>query len=500
MNQDSTAITQLGTIIGAMLEKVSLDGFHLDNAESDAKSKLPDQLRTAAELVERVQNQIDSTESKSLKLAKAQADAIVNSAMLMDELHAAQEELQIATDSAESANRCKSSFLANMSHEIRTPMTAILGYATVLHETGDLSKAPPERVEAINIIRRNGEYLISIINDILDISKIEAGKMELELIRCSPLGIVADIQSLMNVRAKDKEVSLSVKFEGELPESIESDPTRLKQILMNLVGNAIKFTDSGSVSIVCSVINLENDKIEPMVQFDVIDTGIGMNEGQMEMLFQAFTQVDISTTRQFGGTGLGLNISKRLVEMLGGEIVVQSKVGVGSMFRVTIPTSSLEDVPMLSEPLTSFCECSTSSKTNQKPLPQLDCRILLAEDGKDNQKLISFILKKVGAKIAVVENGKLALEIALAEKMKGTPFDVVLMDMQMPVMDGYTAVGQLRKRGYSEPIIALTAHAMSSDRKKCIDAGCDDYATKPIDKAKLIGLIDQYVRRASSAA
>ena len=416
---------------------------------------------------------------------------------------------------AELASQSKSEFLANMSHEIRTPMTAILGYTETLL---DPDQSESERLSAVHTVRRNGDHLLQIINDILDISKIEAGKLDVEHIRCSPVQVVSEVQSLMQVRADAKKLSFRIEFTGAVPETIESDPTRLKQILVNLVGNAIKFTEMGGVRLVTRFISVNGGQCppymanggqcppytagdgtekgfsvqEPMMQFDVLDTGLGMTEEQVGRLFQAFAQADTSTTRKFGGTGLGLMISKRLSEMLGGDITVESKPGEGSLFRVMVTTGLLEGVKMLDDPTTAVI-AQPEAVDFGDAVAKLDCRILMAEDGPDNQRLIGHILKKAGADVTIVENGKLALDAALAARDDGQPFDVILMDMQMPVMDGYEATGQLRQKGYSGPIIALTAHAMASDRQKCIDAGCDDYATKPIDRKKLIEKIRSHL-------
>ncbi len=277
-----------------------------------------------------------------------------------------------------------------------------------------------------------------------------------------------------------------------MPETIQNDPTRLKQILVNLIGNAIKFTETGGVRLVTRFVD---DGAEPNIQFDVVDTGLGMTKEQVGKLFQAFTQADTSTTRKFGGTGLGLMISKRLAEMLGGDITIESKPGEGSTFRVTINTGSLDGVKMIADPLSATIitpDMTATAPSTDQPALEGRC-ILLAEDGPDNQRLITHFLKKAGAEVTVKENGKLAADAALAARDEGNPFDVILMDMQMPVMDGYEATGLLRQKGYTAPIIALTAHAMAGDRQKCINAGCDDYATKPIGRKKLIETIRQHL-------
>jgi len=392
--------------------------------------------------------------------------------------------LRAAMERAKAANQSKSEFLANMSHEIRTPMTAILGFAENLL---DPDQTDADRVDAIRTIQRNGEYLLQIINDILDISKIEAGKLEVEPVRCSPVALIAEVQSLMQLRAGSKNLSLNVEYIGPIPESFETDTTRLKQILVNLIGNAIKFTETGGVRLVTRFV--DQDPANPVMQFDVIDTGIGMTEQQAARLFKAFTQADTSTTRKFGGTGLGLTISKRLARMLGGDITVDSRPGRGSTFRVTIAARPLEGVAMLDRPAEAMAARSEAPSAAPPEAAKLECRVLLAEDGPDNQRLIEAVLKKAGVDVTVVENGKLAVEAALAARDEGNPFDVILMDMQMPVMDGYEATGLLRQRNYTDPIVALTAHAMASDRDTCLEAGCDDYASKPIDRKTLIETI-----------
>ena len=393
-------------------------------------------------------------------------------------------------DAAEVANRAKSEFLANMSHEIRTPMTAILGFCDLLASEID----DPKQVEFIKTIKRNGNYLINIINDILDLSKVEAGKMEMELLPCSPCQILSEVISLMQVRASEKNLPILLRFDGPMPESIVSDPTRLRQILINLTGNAIKFTEKGSVQLVARLLDIESD--EPKLQFEVIDSGIGMSSKQLDNLFEPFQQLDNSITRKYGGTGLGLMISKRLTQKLGGDITVKSVPGKGSTFTVAINITPFE--------ATQLIECPTKIAMNGTPVQEktspkrllsdtkLNCRVLLAEDGPDNQRLVTLLLEKAGAEVTIAENGEIALALALREQKKGTAFDVILMDMQMPIMDGYTATRQLRSQNYTGPIIALTAHTMKADRSKCLEVGCDDYLSKPIKPNKLISSIAGY--------
>ncbi len=442
---------------------------------------------------------VDITDRKTAEEELRESNAMVVEALEREKrvtmkLERAMAELETAKAVAEAANRTKSEFLANMSHEIRTPMTAILGYTESML---DGTESEEQRLSAINTIRRNGEHLLQILNDILDISKIEAGKLHVEHIPCSPLQVVSEVKSLMQVRADAKNLSFIVEYVGTIPETIESDPTRLKQILVNLASNAIKFTEQGGVRLVARLINARpkgrQSPAEPMIRFDVIDTGIGITPEQLSRLFQPFSQADASMTRRYGGTGLGLMISKRLAQMLGGDILPGSNAHGGSTFSVSVPTGSLENVTMLTDPA-SLCpdECKASVKIDLTSALK-GHRILLAEDGPDNQRLISHVLSKAGAAVTVAENGQATVEVALEARLQGVPFSIILMDMQMPVMDGYDATRLLRKQGYDGPIIALTAHAMSGDRETCLEAGCDEYATKPIDRKTLVATIQQFL-------
>jgi signal transduction histidine kinase/AmiR/NasT family two-component response regulator len=409
-------------------------------------------------------------------------------------------DLREYAEHAQQATRAKSDFLANMSHEIRTPMTAILGFTDLLRHQID-----PDNHELLGhtrTIKRNGEHLLSLINDILDMSKIEAGKLQVEQIAVQPDTVVREVLSLMRVKADNKNLPISATLRTPIPCEIIADPVRLRQILVNLVGNAIKFTEHGGVSI-----EVYFDEAMEEIKFDIIDTGVGMTPEQVDKLFGAFTQADTTTTREFGGTGLGLHISQRLSTLLGGNITCESTYGQGSTFTVTIFTGNVDTGSMIpAGPLEeAIAEQPTKSSEPEKPIqnssdmPLQGLRILLAEDGKDNQRLINHHLTKAGAHVTIVENGKLAVE-ALCEGndvegplLSEPPFDMVVTDMQMPEMDGYTEASLLRQKGCQLPIMALTAHAMAEDANKCLEAGCDFYATKPIDKQKLIKLCAEAV-------
>jgi signal transduction histidine kinase/CheY-like chemotaxis protein/HPt (histidine-containing phosphotransfer) domain-containing protein len=406
----------------------------------------------------------------------------------------ANDTIQQQKEAAEAANAAKSEFLANMSHEIRTPLTAILGFAENLLDGGHDES---ERRSSLKTILRNGEHLLEVINDILDLSKIEAGKLEVERLAVSPAQIVADVLSVMRVRADAKQLPLRLRYLNSMPDLVQTDPTRLRQILINLIGNAIKFTSHGHVELIVELLGRQTDR--PQLRFTVADTGIGLSREQMDKLFSPFTQVDGSTTRKYGGTGLGLSISRRLARMLGGEVGVTSELGRGSQFAVLIDTGSLNNAKWIEQPneAVSRDDAPVSSQAERFPVP---CRILLAEDSPDNQRLISVILQRWGADVTIAHNGEMTAELAWNEFRQGRPFDVVLMDMQMPVLDGYSAARLLRSKGYQEPIVALTANAMSEDKERCLSAGCDDYAIKPIQRAELRRVLGEQLRRSSRPA
>ena len=390
-------------------------------------------------------------------------------------------ELEEARVEAENASKVKSTFLANMSHEIRTPMTSVIGYAEWL-ESGSIDES--ERQEATGAILRTGRHLLKIINEILDISKIESQKIDLEIMAVPLHNMLEESARLLSAQALAKGLKFEIKHSFPLPKIIMTDPTRLKQILLNLCSNAIKFTDEGEVSI-----DVVYEAASGKIKFSVNDSGIGIPAESIDSIFESFTQADSSTTRLYGGTGLGLNISKRLAEMLGGTIEVSSVLGEGSCFAVTIDPgeSSVND---FAEDYAVFSKTIAVQQETSDPvkLARLSGKVLVADDNSDNQRLVGFHLGKRGIKVVMADNGQQAVEHALVDD-----FNLVLMDMQMPVVDGLEATELLCSSGYSAPIVALTANASKEDMDKCLAAGCVDFLTKPFDKRRLNQVLEKYL-------
>ncbi len=399
--------------------------------------------------------------------------------------------LRNSRQEAETANRIKGAFLASMSHEIRTPLTAIVGFSDLLMVR---NRTPEEQEEFIRTIKRNGEHLLTITNDILDLSKIEAGRMRVENLVTSPTALIAEVCSMLRAPAIEKGLNLEVVYDGPVPQQIRTDPTRLRQALINLVGNAIKFTESGGITITAGLASPPTDQ-QPRFRIAVTDTGIGLSTEQIGNLFVPFLQADVETTRKFGGTGLGLSISKHLANLLGGDITVTSEPDRGSTFTITIATGSLEGVPITLKP-------TEIGVQGAAPLPEkfhLSGRVLLAEDGVSNQKVITTYLREAGCFVDLAPNGQQAIEKVMVNWRGGLPYDLVLMDMLMPVVDGYQATMQLRQQGYTRPIVALTANALAGDRNKCLNAGCNDFMTKPIDPLHFMKVVEKQLKLAQSS-
>lgn len=393
------------------------------------------------------------------------------------ELQLAKDAAESLKDEAEAANKAKSDFLANMSHEIRNPMNAIVGFTDVLRR--GLEDSPETRLKYLNTIHSSGNHLVGLINDILDLSKIESGKMELEICECQPYRLMGEVVSVLQMKAADQNLFLEHSIEGRIPISIQSDPTRLRQVLMNLVSNAIKFTSSGGVRIQAS---FREHGSRPQIQFRVIDTGIGMTEEQCAKIFEEFVQADSSVTRRYGGTGLGLAISKRLTEALGGQIVVTSVPGEGSTFEFCVDCGDVSDIALVDD-RTAAASMTTTHRSSAATLGMKfqPARVLVTDDTPANRQLVGLVLRKAGLEVDEAENGAQALE-----KVAACDYDLLLMDMQMPVMDGFTATAKLRESGVTLPIFALTANVMQADRERCEAAGCTGFLTKPIDIDKLL--------------
>jgi two-component system CheB/CheR fusion protein len=395
------------------------------------------------------------------------------------------QQLEHANRAARRANETKSEFLANMSHEIRTPMSSIIGYSEILSR----HLKDPDNLNCVSIIRNNGMFLLDIINDILDISKIEAGKIELvnEPFRIDHL--IQDLHALLELRAREKNLKLSVNVREKVPQVINSDAKRLKQILLNLLGNAIKFTSQGEVSLEIAYVRDKENRHR--IRFDVADTGIGLAEDQINKLFRPFVQADASVDREFGGTGLGLAISQRLAEGLGGNITVESKLGVGSTFSFAVNAGDVAEHELIT--MEAFDFKKTNPSDLQSSSVKLHGSVLVVDDRREIRFIAQQFIEEAGAKVATADNGKQCLEKVAAAEERGHPFDLIIMDMQMPVMNGYDATRQLRKQGFQKPIIALTAHAMEGDREVCLEAGCTDYTTKPLDKFEFLKLISEAI-------
>lgn len=393
------------------------------------------------------------------------------------ERESAMRALDHARKIADRANNMKSSFLANVSHEIRTPMTAILGFADLLAEN---QTSESERIDFAQIIRKNGVHLLEVLNDILDISKIEAGHLRIEMIEVRLPEILDEVIQLLRLRARDSSLELTVTCEGdETDRLVRTDPLRVRQILANLIGNAIKFTKRGSVTVLLRAHVEENALV---AEIEVRDTGIGISAEQIQALFQSYEQGDSSTARRFGGTGLGLAISQRLARLLDGSITVRSTIDKGSSFTFCF------QAPLA----TSFVEATTAGSEIEHAVIRLDGRrVLLVDDSLDNQRLVSMLLRRAGAEVEIAEHGRAAIEaIALGRSLGGShrEFDVILLDMQMPELDGYATARELRASGYRGRIVALTGNAAEDDRGRCIAAGCDDYSLKPVVRAKLLAI------------
>lgn len=408
----------------------------------------------------------------------------------------AEAEMIRARDAAEAASMAKSQFLANMGHEIRTPMNAILGFVDQL---GDPGSDPATERERIDIIRRNAHQLLHIVNDVLDISRLDSGAIVPAMSDCSPLGIAEEVVRLHLPRAQEMAIGLTLECLTPVPALAHTDGARLRQVLSNIVGNAVKFTERGAVRVTVSAGPPEDGK--RMLTLSVIDTGPGIDEAAMATLFSPFNQADSGMARRHGGTGLGLALSRKLAMMLGGNVTATSRKGEGSVFTIAIPVG----VVACSKDISGVEQLSAAAAPRPSE-EKLTGRVLVVEDGLDNQRLIGLLLRKLGLEVTIAENGLEGIKLLSYDRdpdrglCNPCPYDLVLMDMQMPVLDGYTATARLRESGSTVAIVALTAHSLEGDRQRCLDAGCTDYATKPVDRARLASLCRKWLGKSHTVA
>lgn len=396
---------------------------------------------------------------------------------------------RVVAEAARLACTARSRFFSNLSHELRTPMTAIVGFADMVTQAG---LTATQQADAICTIRRNCNHLLGLLSDVLDLAKLESGHVELCWSDVLVADVFSDLRSMFEWRAFDKGLSLEFDVACDMPSMIRADRVRLLQILINLVSNAIKYTERGSV-----VLRATYDAMAHRMTVEVHDTGVGIDACFLQRMFLPFEQASRANSVQAGGVGLGLAITKTLCDAMGGRITVTSTPGAGSVFTVELPVTLVAQAGTGGGTRRNECACEPHAAGANRDKPLLGCHVLVAEDGPDNQRLISFLLERAGARVTLVGNGAEALQ-----RLKQEPgvHDVVLMDMQMPVLDGYDATLQIRALGLSIPVIALTAHAMVGDREECLQAGCDSYLTKPIDREKLVATLVQWCGRPAVGA
>ena len=415
-------------------------------------------------------------------LSGKKASGVLVSLDDVTDLEEKEKELRSARDAAQDANRAKSDFLSNMSHEIRTPMTAILGFTEVLKRGNGATDDDWEK--HLGTISSSGKHLLELINDVLDLSKVESGALEVETIDCKPHVVAHEVVKVLRVRAEDKDIGLDIEIPEPLPEIIQTDAGRLRQIITNLVGNAIKFTEDGGVKVILRSFEENGTK---KFAIDVKDSGIGMNEQQQAAVFKPFVQADSSITRRFGGTGLGLAISRKLARAMGGDILLSSEADVGTTFTAVIDLVTNADVKIL-QPQELFSQVEVAEADAHTTWEFPECNVLVIDDAAENRELLTLVLNDLGISTETAENGAIGVDMATS-----STYDVILSDIQMPVMDGYEAVAAMREKGLSQPIIALTANAMKGYEERILEAGFSHYMTKPIDIDALSKLLAELI-------
>jgi signal transduction histidine kinase/CheY-like chemotaxis protein len=479
-------------LVGRPLKKITAYFERTKSQDSDVRFEpLPihsnDEFGILAEsfngLGQKLQDLYETLEAKVRRRTFELQQVNTNLQHKISECQQAEERANILAHEAISANRAKSEFLANMSHELRTPMNAIMGFGQLL---ADDMQNEEHRAYA-NMITQNSSHLLTQINDLLDYSNIEAGKLDIDIQDCHIGQMLADIESVMRPVATRKNITFEVLQCDLIPETIKTDPLRLRQCLINLIDNAIKFTETGYVYMNVMVWHCDSDL---WLRFDVEDTGIGISEEKLPMIFDSFTQIDGTMARKYGGSGLGLAITKRLVQLMDGRVSVVSKLDRGSVFSLEIPTG----VQWSNKKVRTWNKYFLIDEINdiheiEKGTTMNNGKVLVVEDNPSNQKLIAILLQKMGFEVLLADDGQEAIEQCGLQT-----FDIILMDMQMPNLNGYDATRQLRSQGVKTPIIAVTANAMTGDEQKCIEVGCDGYLSKPIDRNKLNKLIEEHLK------
>jgi signal transduction histidine kinase/ActR/RegA family two-component response regulator len=416
------------------------------------------------------------------ELSQRAALALENS-RFFEELKFAKEELVKAKELAEVASLTKSLFLANMSHEIRTPLTAILGFSDLI-----LSAPSENKIDFQNWghrIKSNGVHLLKLINEILDLTKIESGLIEINHEEVNINDLLSEINAALLPELLKRHNKLEFSLETAVPRYIQTDLMRIRQILFNIIGNASKFTDAGGIFVKVGL-----NQSTSQIYFNVIDQGLGLSENQIKKIFRPFSQGDSSHSRRFGGTGLGLSLSRQLARHLSGDVVlVQSALGGGSTFQIIIHVGRINPQDLITE-LSIGTTTAAKSPESESLMPLIGSRILLADDSADNQLILSRFLKRAGAEVEIANNGQEAIEMALSQS-----FDLILMDIQMPIKNGYIAAQELRSMAYSKPILALTAYALKQEKDQCLLSGCDDHISKPVDRHLLIATVKKYTQK-----